>query len=74
MCLCFANSGSISDGKDITEDSDGVSEAEEEVLRQDLWTMGDFVWTTGNVTDGLIKAYIKQPGKDDGYGNFQAQH
>ena len=39
-----------------------------------LWAIGYFVRTTGNVTDDMIKEYIKHHGKDDDFGNFQVEN
>ena len=39
-----------------------------------FWAIGYFVRTTGNVTDDIIKQYIKHHGKDDEFGNFQVEN
>lgn len=39
-----------------------------------FWAIGYFVRTTGNVTDEIIKQYIKHHGKDDEFGNFQVEN
>ena len=39
-----------------------------------LWAIGYFVRTSGNVTDGMIKQYIEQHGKeDDKFGDFEVE-
>ena len=39
-----------------------------------IWAVGYFVRTTGNVTDEMIKQYIKHHGKDDQFRDFHVEH
>lgn len=50
------------------------SELKKRYWGKHFWAIGYFVRTTGNITDEMIKDYIKNHGKDDNYGDFQVEN